>query len=360
VRVVAALSGGVDSSVTCALLAREGHEVIGVTLKLWTPQAAAEGGKSGGCCSPRDIGHAREVCRQLGLPHYTLNTEEKFRRDVVDDFVSEYVSGRTPNPCVRCNAFIKFDFLLKYAAAMDADALATGHYARITHSGDRFELRRAADPSKDQSYFLYMLGPSQLPRLLFPVGGLEKTQVRGIAESLGLATAGKRDSQDVCFLEGRDYRDFVEERLPAGGVGAAARGPIMTADGKVVGRHDGLFRYTVGQREKLGVSLGSRHYVVKKDMPANALVLGRRDENTADSCRVGSVNWCAGSPPAENFRASVRLRYRHAGAAAEVTARDGGRAEVRFDSGQAPVTAGQSAVFYDGDVVLGGGIVDEA
>lgn len=353
-RVVVAMSGGVDSSVAAALLRREGYEVIGITLRLWTPSPWAEGERFGGCCSPADVADAREVCRQLGVPHYTFDMEEKFREKVVDDFVSEYLGGRTPNPCVRCNAFIKFDPLLKYAVALEADALATGHYARVSKEGGEFRLSKAADPSKDQSYFLYMLRQEQLSRLMFPLGGYAKDQVRKIAADEGLCVAGKEDSMDVCFLEGRSYRDFIKERVPGE---AILKGPIRTRDGRTLGEHQGLAFYTIGQRGNLGVSAGQRLYVIDKDGGSNTLVVGTEEENVSRSCGLGSVSWCSSSEPEAPVRASVKIRYRHAGAGASVAPAPDGTARVDFDSPQSSVTPGQSAVFYDGDFVLGGAVI---
>jgi tRNA-specific 2-thiouridylase len=351
-RVVVALSGGVDSSVAAALLHRQGYEVIGITLKLWTPSPWAEGEKFGGCCSPADIADAQNVCRQLGIPHYTFNLEEKFKEKVVDNFVSEYIDGRTPNPCVRCNAFIKFDVLLKYAVALEADALATGHYARIFKEGDTFKLAKAVDPSKDQSYFLYMLTQAQLSKLLFPLGGYDKTQVRAIAGEMGLCVAGKADSMDVCFLEGRSYRDFLNERAPED---AFRKGPIRTRDGQTLGEHQGLPFYTIGQRGNLGVSAGHRLYVIEKESSTNTLVVGTEDENSAPACALESVSWCDEPAPEEPVRATVKIRYRSGGA--EATIVPGPEPKIVFDRPQASVTPGQSAVFYDGDVVLGGGVI---
>ena len=345
------MSGGVDSSVSAALLARDGHEVIGITLRLWTPSPWIKGERHGGCCSPKDIAEAKQVCRDLGVPHYTYDLEQKFKEKVVDNFVSEYLEGNTPNPCVRCNSFIKFDVLLKYAVALEADYLATGHYARIEGGPSPYRLCKAADPSKDQSYFLYMLDQAQLSKVLFPLGSFPKTAVREMAEKFALATACKPDSQDVCFLEGRDYREFLSERTPA-----AVKGPIKTKEGKVLGEHQGLAFYTIGQREKLGISAPERLYVIEKNTGTNTLVVGTHEENASEGCALKSVNWCS-EPEGREVRALVKLRYRHPGAMATITRLPQGEASVRFDSAQASVTSGQSAVFYDGDQVLGGGVI---
>ncbi len=348
------MSGGVDSSTAAAILAQEGHEVIGITLRLWTPSPWNNGEQYGGCCSPKDIADAREVCRQLNVPHYTYDMEQKFKEKVVDNFVSEYLDGKTPNPCVRCNSFIKFDVLLKYAVALKADALATGHYARIEKRDDRYALLKAADFSKDQSYFLYTLRQNELSRLAFPLGSYAKTEVRTLAEKFQLATACKEDSQDVCFLEGRDYRTFLNERADPSQIKS---GPIRTLDGKVLGEHKGLPFYTIGQREKLGIAVGEKLYVIAKNPEDNALIVGADNETIKDECRVKDVSWCFG-PPAGPVRASVKIRYRHPGAESTVTRTDETNAHVQFDNGQTAVTPGQSAVFYRGDEVLGGGIIE--
>lgn len=349
-RIVVAMSGGVDSSAAAALLKAQGFEVIGITLRLWAPSEWNDGDKFGSCCSPRDIADAKDVCRKLDIPHYTMNLEGKFQDAVVDNFVSEYEAGRTPNPCVRCNAFVKFDTLLKYAVAMNADYLTTGHYAKAENG----RLFKAKDPAKDQSYFLYMLGQRELPRLLFPLGNFTKDEVRRAAEDAGLSNAGKPDSQDVCFLEGRDYREFIKERMSEG----AQKGMIKTMDGKVIGEHAGLPFYTIGQRGGLGIATGERTYVLNKESESNTLVVGAAEETLVSSCRLKSVSWCSGSAP-ENIKASVKIRYRHPGAESRVVSLSPNEAQVEFEVPQSSVAPGQSAVFYDGDEVLGGGVIDD-
>lgn len=359
-RIVVAMSGGVDSSVAAALLAREGHEVIGITLRLWSPSPWNNGEKYGGCCSPADLADAKKVCQQIGIPHYTFDMEDKFREKVVDNFISEYMEGRTPNPCVRCNSFIKFDVLLKHAVAFNADYLATGHYARIaerSHDDGRttFHLKKAVDFQKDQSYFLYMLDQTHLSRLLFPLGGLNKTEVRALAEEFKLANCKKEDSQDVCFLEGRNYRDFLNEQVEPVHF---KKGEIRTKDGKVIGQHEGLPFYTIGQREKLGVATGQRLYVIEKNVENNTLVIGTEDENLSAGAKVHTVTWCAGAAPQNAVNASVKIRYRHPGARSAITALNPTEAKIDFEVPQASVTSGQSAVFYDGEEVLGGGVIE--
>ncbi|MBI3012922.1 MAG: tRNA 2-thiouridine(34) synthase MnmA [Elusimicrobia bacterium] len=352
-RVVVAMSGGVDSSVACALLAKEGHEVIGMTLRLWTPSPWKDGERYGGCCSPRDIAEAKEVCRQLNVPHYTFDMEEKFKEKVVDNFVEEYRQGRTPNPCVRCNSFIKFNILLKYALAAGAETLATGHYAQIEPSGAEYLLKKAEDPTKDQSYFLHMLNQGQLSRLLFPVGKYPKSVVRKIAEELNLVTAKKEDSQDVCFLEGRNYRDFLKERATQ----KPQTGQIQTKDGKVLGEHEGLPYYTIGQREKLGIATGQRLYVLEKNSETNTLVVGSEEETLSQSCLVEQVNWCSEIVPSAPIAAKVKIRYRHPGVLSKIFPLSNQSVKVVFETPQSSVSPGQSAVFYDGNTVLGGGLL---
>lgn len=349
------MSGGVDSSVAAALLASQGHEVIGVTLRLWAPSPWAEGERYGGCCSPADLADAKKVCQKVSFPHYTFDLEEKFKETVVDNFIGEYLEGRTPNPCVRCNSFIKFGILLKYAMTFNADYLATGHYAQIIEKDGQFHLAKAVDATKDQSYFLYMLTQQQLSKVLFPLGGMNKSQVRELAERFGLANAKKEDSQDVCFLEGRSYREFLSDHVEPVHF---KKGLIKTRDGKVIGEHEGLPFYTIGQRGKLGVAAGQRMYVLEKNGDSNTLVIGTDEENQQSGCAAHTVSWCAAQVPSAPLRASVKIRYRHPGAAATITPLDGGRADIVFDQPQASVTAGQSVVFYEGDEVLGGGIIE--
>lgn len=361
-RIVVAMSGGVDSSVTAALLSQKGHQVIGMTCKLWTPSPWKCGEREGICCSPQDVGEAKQVCRQLGIPHYTVDMEKRFKEMVVDDFIREYARGRTPNPCVRCNLYVKFDTLMKYALALDADLLATGHYARIERrklagSRESWSLLRSRDQAKDQSYFLYMLGQEQLGKLLFPLGSYRKTQVKGLAKKMGLATARKRESQDVCFLEGRSVKEFLDEHIPKE---KQSRGLIVNKEGKILGEHNGLHSYTVGQREKLGVAMGKPYYVLEKDQERNRLIIGPREEVFSSGCELESPNWCSGAAPERPIPVKVKIRYRHPGTHAIIKATSASRVEVRFRAQQASVTPGQSAVFYQGDRVIGGGIINES
>lgn len=359
-RIVVAMSGGVDSSTTASLLVQEGHEVIGITLKLWTSRRQSENGKNANvsCCALEDFLDAKKVCRLLGIPHYTFDMEKNFKEKVVDDFLSEYLQGKTPNPCVRCNQFIKFDLLLKYAMALDADYLATGHYAKIEKSesetGIEYRLCKAADSSKDQSYFLYMLNQEQLSKLVFPLGNYRKNEVREMAKKMNLSTAEKKESQDICFLEGRNYHDFIGENVQNKVI---EQGPIQMTNGKILGRHKGLPFYTIGQREKLGVAVGHPLYVIKKNIKTNTLLVGTEPENLKENCFIHSINWCSGKIPDQPIKTQVKIRYRHPGSPATVIPVAEQTIKVVFDKPESSITPGQTAVFYDGNTVLGGGTV---
>ncbi len=345
-RAVVAMSGGVDSSVAAALMAQAGFDCVGVTLKL-LPRA-----DSGfGCCgSPVDIDDARRVCERLGIPHYVLNLSDLFEDKVVRPFIDAYVSARTPNPCVECNRSVKFGHLLGLARAWGAECVATGHYARV--QGAR--LYAAKDERKDQTYFLYSLTARELSGVRFPVGDLAKDEVRARARELGLKTADKPESQEICFVPGRDYRAFLEGRL--GPVPSLEPGPIQDTDGRTVGRHDGVASYTVGQRKGLGGGAGGARYVVRLEAGSNTVVVGRDEETFAAALSVSGVSW-TGRAAEEPFIARVRIRHRHSPAPARVTPQSDGGALVEFDSPQRAATQGQAAVFYDGQEVLGGGTI---
>jgi len=355
--VVAALSGGVDSAVAAARLVAAGHRVVGMTMRLHDARGTVAG--AGRCCGPRDIDDARAVCRHLNIPFYVIDLEEDFRAAVVEDFVEAYLAGETPNPCVRCNQHIKFTPLLERARAIGADVLVTGHYARIgsdPNSGAP-TLLTGADAAKDQSYFLFDLGPAQLAAARFPVGALDKREVRARARSLGLATADKPESQELCFVPDGDHARVVEQLRPGAAPGP---GEIVDDEGQVVGRHEGVHHYTVGQRRGLALALGSRVYVRSIDATHNRVVVAPRERLGACGARLAATSWVAGTPPPAPVRARVRVRHRHAGAGACVVPQGGGRAELRFDEPVEAVTPGQAAVFYDGERVLGGGWIEEA
>ncbi len=358
-RVVVAMSGGVDSSVAAAFLKERGFEVVGISMQLWD---YSEGGESGGgatggsCCSLEDIHDARRVADALEIPFYVVNMERPFLSEVVDYFVKGYMDGETPNPCIKCNEVMKFRLLMRKALELDAGFLATGHYARITvDDGGTYHLLKGLDEGKDQSYFLFTMTQDQMKRVLFPVGGLRKDEVRGYAARLGLRVAEKKDSQEICFIEGSSYTDFVVTR---GGGGPG--GPITDTSGNVLGTHAGLFRYTIGQRRGLDIRDGrGPYYVVDMDMERNRLVVGPRDELYAGGLVARDVNW-TGRPMTDGQPLTVKIRYRHPGAGAVLTHLNGGRVKIVFSEPQKAVTPGQAAVFYSGEEVVGGGWIERA
>jgi len=352
-RVVAAMSGGVDSSVAAALLREAGHEVIGLSMQLYDQR---EGHVTfGSCCTLDDLADARRVARALGIPHYIVNFEREFTSEVVSDFVREYVAGRTPIPCVHCNGDLKFATLLERAQGFDAEVVATGHYARLDRDDDgRVRLCRGVDRGKDQSYFLFSLRQDQLARAAFPVGDLHKDAVREHARRLGLLVAEKKDSYELCFVPDGDHAAFVERHAP----GALSAGVITDRAGHVLGRHEGTHRYTIGQRKGLGLSSPIPLYVVDIRPDERTVVVGPRDALDRTTLTASRVNWIAGLPPAGPVRAEVQIRYRHREAPATVTPLAGDRVQVEFDEPQTAITPGQATVFYEGDIVLGGGWID--
>ena len=353
-RVVVAMSGGVDSSVAAAQLVEQGHDVIGLSMQLYDQQAGER--QFGGCCSLDDLHDARRTAATLGIPHYILNFERQFDAAVVSTFVREYAVGRTPIPCVQCNGELKFAHLLDRAAAFGADAVATGHYARLDRDTDsgRTLLRRGLDPGKDQSYFLFTLTQAQLARALFPVGHLHKAEVRAYARARGLAVADKPDSQELCFIADGNTARFVEARLPA----VARVGPLRDQQGRQVGTHAGVHRFTVGQRKGLGLSTSVPLYVLSIDAAQNALTVGPRSALERTGLTASLVNWIAGAPPSSSCRVTARIRHRHPDAPATVEPLPDDRVSVVFEAPQSAVAPGQAVVFYDGDIVLGGGWID--
>ncbi len=351
-RIVVAMSGGVDSSVTAALLKEAGHEVIGITMQIWdySKFAAPDGETFGTCCSLDDVYDARRVAEQIGIPFYVVNFEDDFQRAVIDPFCDAYFSGRTPNPCVLCNQILKFERLLRRARELEADYLVTGHYAQVIQADGRFHLRKGLDRSKDQSYFLFTLTPDQMRMVRFPLGGMTKPEVRAHAERLGLRVAEKPESQDICFVPDGDYVRFLEEERGPG----QCDGDIVHVDGQVLGRHHGTYRYTIGQRRGLGISWPSPLYVVRIDAENNKVVVGERDHLETGELVIDGVNWIV-PPPADRFRAACRIRYRHSEQPATISLQKDGRATIRFDQPQRGVTPGQAAVIYQNDEVLGGG-----
>ncbi len=349
-RVVVAMSGGVDSAVAAGLLLRQGYEVVGITLRLWAQENPLAPRYHRRCCAVEDIDDARSAADVLGIPHYVLNMEAEFGARVVDYFVEEYGRGRTPNPCLPCNEHVKFGALLERAVALEADYLATGHYARIDRNGSCHRLLQARDPEKDQSYVLYMLGQAELARLLFPIGDYPKEEVRRLGREMGLPVAEKPDSADICFLPTEDYRDFIAQRVPQ------AEGEIMDGDGRAVGRHQGVAGFTIGQRRGLGVALGERRFVTGIDPRRNVITIGTEEELLSRALTAESVRWVAGRPPGGEFEAEAKIRYRTPARRALVRTTAGG-AEVRFQLPQRAVAPGQAVVFYRSGEVLGGGII---
>ncbi|HLN13151.1 MAG TPA: tRNA 2-thiouridine(34) synthase MnmA [bacterium] len=353
-RVAVAMSGGVDSAVAAALLVDEGHEVVGFTMNLWpawVPQT--EGGA--GCCGVGAIDDARAAARTLGIPHYVLNLRDAFEREVIGYFTGEYARGRTPNPCIACNRAIKFRLLLDRVLGLEMDLLATGHYARVLHGADgRHRLLRAVDRRKDQSYVLASLDQAQLGRVRFPVGAYTKPEIREIARAHRLGVAEKPDSQEICFVPSGDYGDVVARLEPA----AARPGPIYDLAGDRVGDHRGVGRYTVGQRRGLGLPGSAPRYVVSIDAERNALVVGDAADVRCEELWAADVNWIG--VPALDGERDVTVRVRHAGADVPATISDGpeGRVRVRFAAAPRAAAPGQAIVFYAGDVVLGGGVID--
>jgi len=355
--VVAAMSGGVDSAVTAALLKQQGYDVIGITLQIW--QEHAEQGQHGGCCSLGAVEDARRAANRIGIPHYVLNFRDYFAQKVIDKFVGEYARGRTPNPCVECNRSVKFDELLRQARHLGADYLATGHYARIRYNETtgRHELWRARDLAKDQSYALYTLTQEQLSQTLMPLGDLEsKAETRRIAQELGLALANKPDSQEICFVPKKGYTRFLAEKAP----NAMQPGKIVDTAGRVRGTHEGIALYTVGQRKRLPASDTGPLYVLALEPATNTVLVGDNADLFADTFVAGSLNWIAIERLETPLAVSARIRYN--GSAAPARLLDGPEPETatcRFETPQRAITPGQAAVFYDGDVVLGGGTIEK-
>lgn len=354
-RIVVGMSGGVDSSLAAVLLAEQGHEVVGVTLRLLPCDTGGDGLRRGACCTPEDARDARTVAAQAGMRHVVIDTTAEFRREIIDGFVADYAAGLTPSPCVRCNERIKFGTLLRHARTLGAEALATGHFARIASVGGRLLPRRSADRAKDQTYFLFALTQEQLAAARFPVGDLTKEEVRERARARALPTAGKHDSQDLCFLGPDGIGGFLRRERP----GLFRPGPIRLRDGREVGQHQGLAAFTIGQRKGLGVAgAGEPLFVVALDAAANAVVLGPRRELETTGIRIRDCTWHAGPPPPAGLRVLVRPRYRSPGLPATVLP-DGDGAVVRLDAPCLRPAPGQACVCYDpaDELCLGGGWV---
>ena len=351
-RVVIAMSGGVDSSVAAALLKEQGYDVIGMMLRLWSEPGSEADNR---CCTPDDMALARRIAAQLEIPFYAVDAKEVFRETVVDYFVTGYAQGITPNPCLICNRRIRWEFLLNRALALGADYLATGHYAQVRkEDGGRLELLRGIDPNKDQSYVLHVLDQEQLAHAMFPLGAYTKRQVREMALDFELPVAERSDSQDLCFLGQGDYRAFLLRNAPE----VANPGPIVTRAGEKLGEHQGLAFYTIGQRKGLGIAAAHPLYVLEKDVKKNTLVVGPQAELGKAELSTGAVNWISGQAPENPIRASVKIRYKSNEIEGIVTPQTDGGSHVQFTENLRDITPGQAAVFYDGEVCLGGGIIE--
>ena len=350
-KVVVAMSGGVDSSVAAALLKEQGYDVIGMMMRLWSEPGKEESNR---CCTPDAMAQARRVAAILDIPFYVVDAKDVFRETVVEYFLEGYARGETPNPCLVCNRKIRWTFLLDHALALGADYMATGHYVRIRRDENgTSELLRAVDHSKDQSYVLHVLDQEKLKHALFPVGDYPKPEIRAIAEKHGLPTASRKDSQDLCFLAGEDYRNFLQRNA----ADILKPGMIVTSDGNSLGEHNGLANYTIGQRKGLGIASPVPLYVLRKNAANNSLIVGTKDELGIFELTARDVNWLSGSAPTDPFRALVKIRYTAEAVEALVTPNGKGQARVQFDAPVRDATAGQAAVFYQRDLLIGGGII---
>ena len=350
-RVVVAMSGGVDSSVAALLLQRQGFDVIGVTMKLYSLDEANLPPSYQGCCTLDDVEDARMVCRSLGIPHYVLNVQREFQEHVIDYFRREYSKGRTPHPCIACNDKIKFSFLMNRAAALQAAYVATGHYAKIEHTGDGWVLKKGVDTAKDQSYVLFGMGQEELARTLMPVGAYAKQAIRDMALDAGFINAEKPDSQDICFIPLGDYKAYLKQHI------TAVPGNVVHVDGTVLGEHQGIEYFTVGQRRGLGINSKEPLYVVQVDAEIDRVVVGPEEALYRDRVWTSRVNYTSGSPPEGPTRVEVKIRYKASEAPAVLYPQDDG-AMVCFNEPQRALTPGQAAVFYQGDVLMGGGIIE--
>jgi tRNA-uridine 2-sulfurtransferase len=363
-KIAVAMSGGVDSSAAAAILKEQGHDLVGFTMQLWNQRRGISVDENGEplpsrCCSLDDVYDARRVAEELGFPFYVLNLEKEFERDVVQPFVSSYLNGETPIPCVACNSRLKFASLDKLASSLGCEKVATGHYARVEldQATNRYRLLRGCDPNKDQSYFLWELTQDQLSRAMFPLGEMSKPDARDAARRNDLAVAEKKESQEICFVPDGDYAGFIERYLDAEQQTnrLPGEGKIVTSDGTVIGTHGGIHRYTIGQRRGIGIANSRPLYVLGVEAENNRVIVGYDDELLAGEFTAAGVNWIAFDNPTTPVDAEVRVRYRHTAAPAIITPLPGNRAQVKFDEPQRAITPGQATVFYRGDEVVGGG-----